>query len=257
MIDGDEEMNCILAKNLSVSFSSYFSIKDRLKDCLSFSTSLKKRSTFWALEDITFAVRRGEVLGVIGHNGSGKTTLLRALSGIYAPDRGYLMVKGKASPVLSIGMGFRLDLSGRDNIYYNAMLLGLSKKDVDEKIEGIIEFSELRSFIDQPLRHYSSGMNARLGFSIAVNLDPDILLIDEVLSVGDLAFSKRALAKMHEMMKKANAIVVSTHDLNFVKEMCNIVIWLNKGRIQMQGDPEKVVAAYDWFSRMGEIKVCA
>ncbi|MHC4606332.1 MAG: ABC transporter ATP-binding protein [Planctomycetota bacterium] len=204
----------------------------------------RRNRELWALRNVSFGVEKGEILGVVGPNGAGKTTLLRVLAGIYQPDEGSVRVDGRISPLLALGTGFRPDLTGRDNIYLNGMFLGLRKSDIDARIDEIISFSELGDFIDQPLRSYSAGMGSRLGFSIAVSMDPDILLIDEILSVGDYKFTSKAYAKMQDMMKQAKAIVYATHSLDLVTEFCTRAVWLDRGKVKGYGPSKEVVNTY-------------
>jgi len=199
---------------------------------------------FWALKNVSFIIDEGDIVGVIGRNGAGKSTLLRVLAGVFPPDTGIVEIKGKVSPLLALGAGFRPDLTGRDNIYLNGILLGLKKQEIDAKYSSIVEFAELEDFIDAKVRSYSSGMIARLGFAIAVSMEPDILLIDEILGVGDEKFREKSRQRMEEFMKKAKAIVIATHNMGFVREFCNKAIWLDKGQVRAMGNPEEVVREY-------------
>jgi ABC-type polysaccharide/polyol phosphate transport system ATPase subunit len=210
-------------------------------------TSLFRRARyeeFWALRNISFTVREGEVLGVIGKNGAGKTTLLRLLVGVLYPDSGRVSVRGRISSLLSLGVGFNSNLTGRDNIYLNGVYLGLTKSQIDKKFNDIVAFSELKDFIDHQIRYYSSGMRARLGFSIAVNVEPDILIIDEVLAAGDKDFRKKAQAKMKDFMTRAKAIVISSHSMKMIANMCDSALWLQKGELRMNGPAAEVVDEY-------------
>jgi ABC-type polysaccharide/polyol phosphate transport system ATPase subunit len=199
---------------------------------------------FWALRHLNFTVREGEVLGVIGKNGAGKTTLLRLLVGVLYPDSGHVKVRGRISSILSLGVGFSIHLSGRDNIYLNGIYLGLTRSQIDNIFDDIVAFAELEDFIDHQVRYYSSGMRARLGFSIAVSVEPDILIIDEVLAAGDKDFKKKAKAKMKDFMARAKAIVIASHNMKLITDMCDSVLWLQKGEIRVQGPAAKVVKAY-------------
>ncbi len=236
-------MKVIEATDVGVKFRKYRSRRRRLRAWL-LRRDERQVSEFWALRHVTFVVEKGEVLGVIGSNGAGKSTLLRVIAGIYRPDEGLITVRGQASPLLALGAGFRPDLSGRDNIYLNGVLLGLSKREIDARFDEIVDFAELWDFIDQPVRTYSSGMAARLGFAIATSLDPDILLIDEVLGVGDEHFRKKSTAKMREFMQKAKAIVLVTHSMELVRELCTQALWLERGQICKIGNPDEVVESY-------------
>jgi ABC-type polysaccharide/polyol phosphate transport system ATPase subunit len=199
---------------------------------------------FWALRDVSFAIGRGEVLGVIGKNGSGKSTLLEVIAEIISPDEGSVQTSGRRPTLLTIGAGFERELTGRENIRLNAAYLGFSRKEIDRLVEPIGDFSELGQFLDQPLKTYSTGMRARLGFSIAAHTDPDILLLDEVLSVGDADFQEKSRHRLTEIMERARAIVLVSHQAGFMDELCSKVLWLEKGRVQAFGDPESVIAEY-------------
>jgi ABC-type polysaccharide/polyol phosphate transport system ATPase subunit len=199
---------------------------------------------FWALRHVSFTVREGEVLGVIGKNGAGKTTLLRLLVGVLYPDSGRITAKGRISSLLSLGVGFNSNLTGRDNIYLNGVYLGLTRSRIDKIFDDIVVFAELEDFIDHQVRYYSSGMRARLGFSIAVHVEPDILIIDEVLSAGDKDFRKKAEAKMRDFMTRAKAIVIASHSMKLIADMCDSALWLQKGAVRIQGPAAEVVDEY-------------
>lgn len=199
---------------------------------------------FWALRGISFSLEEGDVLGIIGKNGAGKTTLLKLVSGVLCPDRGCIHIDGTVCSLLSLGAGFLPDLSGRDNIYLNGMYLGLSKKRIDELYDQIVSFAELENFIHSQLRYYSSGMKARLGFSVAVHVEPDILVIDEVLAAGDKDFRKKAEKKMDEFMQKAKAIVIASHSTKLITDLCNKCLWLENGFAKSFGRAVDVVQQY-------------
>ncbi len=201
-----------------------------------------------ALKDITFSVPEATVLGIIGPNGAGKSTLLRILAGIYHPTSGKINVKGRISALLSLGLGFHSEFSGRENIIISGLTLGLSRKQVNEISEEIIHFAELEDFIDAPMRTYSSGMYMRLAFSVSVNINPDILLLDEVLAVGDANFSQKSRARMEEFKNSGKTIVLASHDLITVENWCQQALFLYGGRIHSFGDPKKVVADYRTIS---------
>jgi lipopolysaccharide transport system ATP-binding protein len=202
------------------------------------------RREFWAVRNVTLDIPPGEVFGIIGANGSGKSTLLRALARIYFPDEGELEIRGKISSLITLGAGFRPELNGLDNIYYNGIILGLTKEEIERKREQIIEFADLGQFINEPVRTYSSGMRARLGFSVAVHVDPEILIVDEVLVVGDAAFRQRCAEKMRELFLRGATVVMVQHNMDVIVEMCQRVMWLDKGQIQMVGEPLEVVNTY-------------
>ena len=199
---------------------------------------------FIALENVTFDVHEGEVFGVIGHNGSGKSTLLKCMAGILQPNQGSVHVHRRMSALLELGAGFHPELSGRENVFLNAAILGMNRRDIANKFDEIVEFSGLERFIDQPVKTYSSGMYVRLAFSVAINVDPRLLIIDEVLAVGDVTFQKRCLEKFVEFRNDGRTIVLVTHDLASVRNMCDRAIWLKQGHVSGEGDPKTLVEAY-------------
>jgi len=201
------------------------------------------RGEFWALRHVNFTVERGETVGIIGRNGSGKSTLLRVIAGIYPPDEGKVSVDGEVSTLFSLGTGFNAELSGRDNIYLDGIMIGLTKKRIDAIIDDIIDFTELGDFIDMPVRTYSSGMRSRLGFSIAINSDKDIVLIDEIMSAGDAAFRQKADAEMDRIIGEKTVILVS-HSMDTIEKFASKVMWLNKGVLVAMGEPKEVIEQY-------------
>jgi lipopolysaccharide transport system ATP-binding protein len=203
-----------------------------------------RHSRFEALKDISFDVRRGETLGIIGKNGAGKSTVLGLIAGILKPSAGAVSIMGRIVPLLELGSGFHPELSGRENILLNGILLGMTKKQVLSKLDEIIEFSELGQFIEQPIRTYSSGMLARLGFSVVAHLDYEIMLIDEILAVGDTAFQQKCYAMFDKFKQAGKTIVLVSHDLNTIEKFCDRAILIEKGRIQKQGVGSSVVNAY-------------
>jgi len=214
------------------------------------ATSVKERlllarktvsEDFWALRDIDLEVGRGETFGLIGPNGSGKSTLLKVLAGILAPTAGTVQVHGRVASLLELGAGFSGELTGRENIYLNASILGLTKREIDRNFDAIVAFSELEPFIDNQVKHYSSGMYVRLGFAVAVHVDPDILLVDEVLAVGDEAFANKCLARVAEFQQQGKTILFVTHGLDMIAQICNRAAVLNQGRMLYEGDPAEAV----------------
>ena len=189
-------------------------------------------------------IKKGEVVWLIGVNGSGKSTLLKLMTKIIYPNKGTVTTKGKLTSLLELGAGFHPDFSGRENIYFNASIFGLTKKEIDKRLEEIIEFSELREFIDNPVRTYSSGMYMRLAFSVAINVDAEILLIDEILSVGDEHFQEKCFKKLEELKSQGKTIVFVTHGMGSVKRFCTRAVWLHEGRIKMDGNVDKVIESY-------------
>ena len=199
---------------------------------------------FYALRDVTFSIGHGETYGVIGRNGSGKSTVLKLIAGVTAPSEGEVRVNGSVSPLIELGAGFHPDLSGRENIDLNAIILGMSRKDIRERFDEIVEFAELRDFIDTPVKRYSSGMYMRLGFSVAIHSNPEILLVDEVLAVGDVAFQEKCLAKMDEFKQRGITIVFVSHSMDLVRKFCERVLLLEGGRLIGDGAPEEITERY-------------
>lgn len=199
---------------------------------------------FWALRNINFEVRQGEVLGIIGHNGAGKSTLLKLLSRITLPTEGYIRMKGRVSSLLEVGTGFHQELTGRENVYLNGAILGMRRHEVDAKMEEIIAFSGITHHIDTPVKRYSSGMRVRLGFAVAAHLEPEILIIDEVLSVGDADFRRKSMGKMRDTAKSGRTVLFVSHSMTAVRSLCDRTIWLEQGQVHMEGPTEDVVAAY-------------
>ena len=200
--------------------------------------------TFWALKDVSFAVKQGITFGLIGENGSGKSTMLKILAKILRANQGTVEIKGKVSALLELGTGFHPELTGRENVFLNGSILGLSRKEISKRFNDIVAFSELEQFIDSPVKTYSSGMYVRLGFAVATNVDPDVLLIDEILAVGDEAFQRKSLDKLYELKKQKKTIIVVSHALSSIAEICDEAIWLDKGEIKAAGKARKVVATY-------------
>ena len=218
------------------------------------ANTLKERALFWArnkrrekreiLKDINLEIKKGETVALIGVNGSGKSTLLKLMTQIIFPNQGTIETYGKLTSLLELGAGFHPDFSGRENIYFNSSIFGLTKKEIDKRLEQIIEFSELQDFIDNPVRTYSSGMYMRLAFSVAINVDADILLIDEILSVGDQHFQEKCFAKMRELKEQGKTMVFVTHSMESVKSLCDRAVWLYDGKIRMDGNTKEVVEEY-------------
>lgn len=200
---------------------------------------------FWALQDVSFSVEKGEVLGLVGANGAGKSTMLKVISGILKPTKGTVTVRGNIVPMLELGSGFDLELSGRENIFLNGAILGYSEEFLKEKYQEIVVFSELGEFIEMPLRNYSSGMVTRLAFSIATVVKPDVLIVDEILSVGDSAFQHKSKNRMIELMSGGTTVLLVSHSAEQITELCSRAIWLEKGRMKMIGPAEEVCRAYE------------
>src|SRR5207249_3864146 len=215
-------------------------------------SDLRLDQTFTALDGVTFEIPRGTTFGVIGENGSGKSTLLKLLAGITKPTRGALRVDGRISALIELGAGFHPEISGRENVAINGIMLGLTRRQVEERFDEIVDFAELREFIDARVKTYSSGMYMRLGFSVAIHVDPDVLLIDEVLAVGDEAFTRKCLDKIGEFRRRGKTILLVTHSLGLVEKMCDQAMWLRHGRKADIGDPKRVVDAYLTYVAGGE-----
>jgi ABC-type polysaccharide/polyol phosphate transport system ATPase subunit len=205
---------------------------------------LQPNETFPALTNVSFAVPRGSTYGVIGRNGSGKSTALKLVAGITKPTSGTVRVDGRISALIELGAGFHPEISGRENVYINGIMLGLTKRQIHERFDEIVDFAELREFIDAPVKTYSSGMYMRLGFAVAINVDPDVLLVDEVLAVGDEGFTHKCLDKFSEFRRRNKSILLVTHSLNLVEKFCDEALWLDNGRGMNHGDPKRVVGAY-------------
>jgi ABC-type polysaccharide/polyol phosphate transport system ATPase subunit len=202
---------------------------------------------FWALKDVSFEISKGEVMGIIGRNGAGKSTLLKVISGILRPTEGTVSVGGNIVPMLELGAGFDGDLSGRENIFLNGSILGYSEEFLRNKYEEIVRFSELGKFIEMPIRNYSSGMMMRLAFSIATVVEPEVLIVDEILSVGDEAFQKKSKERMLQLMGGGTTVLFVSHSIQQIEDMCDSVLWLDHGQTKMTGDPETVCKAYKRF----------
>ena len=231
----------------SLKQSMLYGIEDIARDALNLKTTSNelRKDEFWAVDDVSFEVRRGECLGIIGRNGAGKSTLLKMLNGIFMPDKGKITVKGKVGALIEVGAGFHPMLTGRENIYVNGAILGMSKKEIDNKFDEIVEFAELEEFIDMPVKHYSSGMYVRLGFSIAAQLKPAILIIDEVLAVGDRRFRLKCLNTLQHRLQEKIAIVFVSHDMPQVINICDKAILLEKGHETKIGLPQQICQDYD------------
>ncbi len=236
------KFNLGIEKNFSIK-EAFISIFDKKRR--------PQKSDFWALKDVSFSVKKGEVVGLIGSNGAGKSTLLKVVSGVMKPTEGKVTVNGVISPMIELGAGFDPELTARENIYLNGSILGYSKAFLDEKFDEIVEFSELRDFLDVPIRNFSSGMVAKLAFSIATIVNPEILIVDEILSVGDIKFQEKSKNKMLEMIKGGTTVLYVSHSLESIRELCNRVVWLEHGQIVKIGDVKEICDEY-YHKQMGE-----
>ena len=232
----------------------YSSLREDIMNIFTFPRQQRKSKCLWALKDVSFELARGDVLGLIGPNGAGKSTLLKLLAKVTVPESGRVLTRGRIGALIELSAGFHHELTGRENIYFYGSIMGLRKKEITAKFDQIVEFSELGDFLDTPIKRYSSGMKARLGFSISVHVDPDILLIDEVLSVGDLSFQAKCLDKIKEYCSKGVTIIFVSHNLESVRKICKRTILLKKGRIVFDGDTVKAIDKY--FSIVSEEKKC-
>ena len=237
----------IEVKNVTKRFKLFYDKPSTLKERLVF-WNRKKHESREVLKNININVKKGETVALIGVNGSGKSTLLKLMTKIIYPTEGKLVTHGKLTSLLELGAGFHPDFTGRENIYFNASIFGLSKKEIEDRINDIIEFSELGDFIDSPVRTYSSGMYMRLAFSVAINVDADILLIDEILAVGDQHFQDKCFKKLNELKNRNKTIVIVTHSLDQVKKLCDRMIWIYNGEVHLDGKPKEVIPEY--------LKVC-
>lgn len=242
-MQNNKEENRIVVENVYKSFNIYMDKANSLKEKLLF-WNRNKREKREVLKNINLSIKDGEAVALIGVNGSGKSTLLKLMTKIIYPNKGKITTNGKLTSLLELGAGFHPDFTGRENIYFNASIFGLTRSEINNRLDKIIEFSELGSYIDNPVRTYSSGMYMRLAFAIAINVDADILLVDEVLAVGDQHFQDKCIAKMKQLKEEGKTMVFVTHSLGTVKEFCNRAVWLKDGEIKMDGNPEEVIEKY-------------
>lgn len=249
----DNYVYSVQVKDVSKKYKTYFDKKYSLKERLLSIFKKKSYQEFWVLKNINLELKKGTTVGLIGRNGSGKSTLLKLLSKIIYPTQGSIEVKGRVSSLLELGAGFHPDFSGLENIYNNAAIFGLSNKEIKSKLKQIIDFSELGEYLNNPVRTYSSGMYARLAFSVAINVDADVLLVDEILSVGDISFQEKCLDKINEIKQSNVTIVIVSHDLTTLEKMCDKVVWINEGEVFEEGHPRKVINSFKQFMNAGDI----
>ena len=239
----ENSQDTIIVEDVYKTFNVYMDKANTIKEKLMFFKRNKKEKR-QVLKGINLRIKQGETVALIGVNGSGKSTLLKLMTKIIYPNKGKITTNGKLTSLLELGAGFHPDFSGRENIYFNASIFGLTKKEIDERLDNIIEFSELGSYIDNPVRTYSSGMYMRLAFSVAINVNADILLIDEILSVGDQHFQEKCFNKMRELKEQGKTMVFVTHSMESVKNLCDRAVWLYEGQIRMDGNTDEVVNEY-------------
>ncbi len=251
MLSNGDVPLAVKVNDVSITYRTTFERKPTLKQALvRFGRGQRAVKEVEAIKNVSFDVRNGTSMGIIGSNGAGKSTLLRAMAGILPPTSGSIEVWGRASTLLALGVGFNHSLSGRENIILGGLAAGLSRREVEERAAEVAEWTELGDFIEMPMRTYSSGMTARVGFSVAVHMKPDILMIDEALSTGDAHFREKATAKMAELRESARAMFLVSHGLGSIKEMCNEAMWLDRGKLMMRGEPAEVVNAYMKFVKV-------
>lgn len=237
--------NAIEVKNVTIKFNMAKEKVDSIKEyILKFIKKQLFFEEFTALNDVSFDVKKGEVFGIIGLNGCGKSTILKIISGIYSPTKGSVKVNGSIAPLIELGAGFDMDLTARENIYLNGSVLGYSKNYIDSKFDEIVDFTELHQFIDVPMKNYSSGMVARIGFAIATITDPDILIVDEILSVGDFLFQQKCEQRINELMKRGTTILIVSHSIDQIKRLCNRVMWLKSGQVVKIGETQEICNEY-------------
>lgn len=241
----------IKINNVSMRFNlgieKNFSLKLFFINMFKFKKEKKEKKEFWALKDVNIEVQKGEVVGFIGSNGAGKSTLLKVVAGVMKPTKGTVERYGNICPMIELGAGFDMDLTARENIYLNGAILGYSKEFITEKFDEIVEFSELRDFLDVPVRNFSSGMVARLAFSVATIVDPEILIVDEILSVGDIAFQQKSENKMRSMIEGGTTVLFVSHSLAQIENLCDRVVWLENGTVKKIGEPKQICEEYKQY----------
>ena len=251
-----EKNNMIEVKNVSMRFNlgveKSFSLKQFFVDVLSFKKKKKKKEEFWALKNLNFEIKSGEVMGFVGSNGAGKSTLLKIVAGVMKPTKGKVDAYGSICPMIELGAGFDPDLTARENIYLNGAVMGYSEELLDRKFQDIVDFSELHDFLDVPVKNFSSGMVARLAFSVATIVEPEILIVDEILSVGDIAFQAKSENKMKSMIGGGTTVLYVSHSIESIRKLCNRVVWIEHGEVQMIGKTDEVLDKYLEFMGVNE-----
>ncbi|MEG2930349.1 MAG: ABC transporter ATP-binding protein [Ruthenibacterium sp.] len=239
------ELDIIEVNGVSMRFNMAKEKNESLKEYFVAMVKGKLRfEEFWALKDVSLTVKKGDFYGLVGLNGSGKSTLLKVIAGVYKPSEGSATVRGTIAPLIELGAGFDMDLTGRENIFLNGTVLGFTPKYIKSRFEEIVEFSELREFLDVPLKNYSSGMVSRIAFSIATITNPEVLIADEILSVGDFLFQEKCEKRMRELMAAGTTVILVSHSIDQIERLCNRVTWLEKGKVRMTGDAQEVCAVY-------------
>lgn len=242
--------NIISVKDVEMHFNMS---KEKIDSIKEYFIKLSKKQLmyedFVALDGVSVDIKRGEIFGIVGLNGSGKSTILKVISGILKPTKGSVVVRGSISPLIELGAGFDLDLTARENIYLNGSVLGYSKAMIDDCFDDIVEFSEMKDFLDVPMKNYSSGMVARIGFSIATIVKPDILIVDEILSVGDFLFQQKCEDRINKLMQGGTTVIIVSHSLDQIKRLCDRVMWLDKGKVKMIGDMAEVCEKYESYHK--------
>ena len=233
----------IRVDDVSKLYKLYDKPSDRLKESLGL-TRKKLYKEHYALHNVSFDVKRGETVGIIGTNGSGKSTILKIITGVLNPSGGHVEIDGRISALLELGAGFNMEYTGIENIYLNGTMIGFSREEIDAKMQDILDFADIGDFVHQPVKTYSSGMFVRLAFAVAINIDPEILIVDEVLAVGDAAFQEKCQERMHHMLENGTTLLFVSHTMATVRQLCDHAIWLNKGDVVMQGEAESVCDAY-------------
>jgi len=245
--------NIVEVRDINKVYKLYDKPSDRLKEAV-FSKSKKKHSMeFYALDGVSFGIKKGEAVGIIGKNGSGKSTLLKILAGVVTPTKGEVVVDGRVSALLELGAGFNPEYTGIENIYLNGTIMGIPQEKIKENIDSIVEFADIGDFINQPVKTYSSGMFVRLAFAVAINVDPDVLIVDEALAVGDYRFQSKCYAKFDELKNMGKTILFVTHDVDAVRRFCTRAIWINEGKLILDADVNTVTSKYMEFITNGEV----
>lgn len=234
----------VIVENVTKVYKLYDKSSDRIKESFSFVRRIKYHNEHYALNDVSFQVRKGEILGIVGKNGSGKSTILKIISNVLQPSSGNTHVNGRISALLELGAGFNPEYTGLENIYFNGLILGFEKIEIDSKLDSILKFADIGDFINQPVKTYSSGMFARLAFAVAINIEPEILIVDEALSVGDIFFQNKCFRKFEELKEKGITIIFVSHDMASIKQLCNRVLWLESGKVKMLDSVDKVCVEY-------------